>query len=276
MANSLTKKEATFSSFLTSEANAKMINSIVGGKDGQKFITSLVSVVSNNPELRTCEHGTILSAALLGQSLNLSSSPQLGQFYMVPFNDNKNNRRVAQFQIGYKGYIQLAVRSGYYEKINVIAIKKGELVHYDPLNEDIEVNLIQDEAERDQAETVGYYAMFKYLNGFKKCLYWSKSKMESHAKQYSMAYNSDVKKGNKYSFWSKDFDGMAFKTMLRQILSKWGIMSIELQTAVEKDIIADEPEYIVSESKAEVKPDITDAEMEAEFLQASKEAEKTV
>lgn len=155
---------------------------------------------------------------------------------MVPFKDNKTGTKVAQFQLGYKGYIQLAIRSGQYKKLNVLAIKKGELIRFDPLNEDIEVNLISDENEREKAETIGYYAMFEYVNGFRKAMYWSKEKMKAHAVKYSQGYASDLKKGTKWTFWSKDFDGMAYKTMLRQIISKWGIMSIDLQTALDSDM----------------------------------------
>lgn len=153
---------------------------------------------------------------------------------MVPFNDSKRGCKVAQFQIGYKGYIQLAIRSGQYKKLNVLAIKEGELVNYNPLDEDIEVRLIENEEEREKAETIGYYAMFEYLNGFKKTLYWSKAKMEAHALKYSMGYRAK----KDYTFWEKDFDGMAYKTMLRQLISKWGIMSVDLtmQKALESDM----------------------------------------
>lgn len=235
--NSLTKRQEgnTFSNFITSDAVKAKLNSVIGSKDGTRFITAIVSAVSNNPLLADCEHASILSAALIGESLKLSPSAQLGQYYIVPFNDRKNQRKVAQFQIGYKGYLQLAIRSGQYKKINVIAIKSGELVHYDPLNEELEVNLIQDDETREASETVGYYAMFEYLNGFRKTMYWSKKKMELHAKYYSQAYKKDLKEGTDYSFWTRDFDPMAFKTMLRQIISKWGIMSIELQKAFEED-----------------------------------------
>ena len=128
--------------------------------------------------------------------------------------------------------MQLAIRSGYYKKLNVIAIKEGELIKYDPLTEELEVNLIEDDEVRENTPTVGYYAMFEYMNGFRKTLYWSKKKMEAHALKYSPGYKA--KKG--YTFWEKDFDGMAYKTMLRQLISKWGIMSIEMQTAMEKDM----------------------------------------
>ena len=234
--NSLVAKnqKQTFSAFLATDAMKKKVNEMVGGEKGQQFVTAIISAVSANPQLAECDNASIVSAALVGQALNLSPSPQLGQFYMVPFNDSKRGCKVAQFQIGYKGYIQLAIRSGQYKKLNVLAIKKGELKKYDPLNEELEVQLIENEEEREKATTIGYYAMFEYLNGFRKTIYWSKEKMEAHALKYSMGYRA--KKG--YTFWEKDFDGMAYKTMLRQLISKWGIMSIDLtmQKALESDM----------------------------------------
>ena len=220
----------TFSQFMASPVVVNKVNNIVGGKDGQRFITAIVSAVSNNTALSECSQSSILSAALLGESLKLSPSPQLGQYYMVPFNSKTG--KVAQFQLGYKGYIQLAIRSGQYKKLNVLAIKDGELIKYDPLNEEIEVRLIYDELAREQAKTIGYYAMFEYTNGFRKTMYWSKEKMEAHALKYSKGYQA--KKG--YTFWEKDFDAMAYKTMLRQLISKWGIMSIDMQMAMDGDM----------------------------------------
>lgn len=256
--NSLVKKEEkkTFSAFLAQDAMKKKINEMVGGEKGQQFITSIISAVSTNPQLAECDNSSIVSAALLGQALNLSPSPQLGQYYMVPFNDSKRGCKVAQFQIGYKGYIQLAIRSGQYKKLNVLAIKEGELKKYDPLNEELEVQLIENEEEREKATTIGYYAMFEYLNGFRKTIYWSKEKMEAHALKYSMGYRA--KKG--YTFWEKDFDGMAYKTMLRQLISKWGIMSVDLtmQKALESDmaVINDNGtyDYVDNNSNVEDEP----------------------
>lgn len=229
--NSLTRKNTRLglTAYLTQDAVKDQINKVVGGKDGQRFISAIISATTVNPALKECSNQSILSAALLGESLKLSPSPQLGQYYIVPY---KNE---ASFQLGYKGYIQLALRSGQYKKLNVLSIKAGELVKYDALNEEIEVNMIEDETERENAETVGYYAMFEYMNGFRKAMYWSRAKMEAHALKYSPGYAADVKKGTKYTFWSKDFDGMAYKTMLRQLISKWGVMSIELQTAIDSD-----------------------------------------
>lgn len=230
--NSLTKKQRQgLTSYLTQEAVKNQINNVIGGKNGQRFISSIVSAVNNNTQLAQCTNQSILSGALLGESLKLSPSPQLGQYYLVPFNDRQKGK-VAQFQLGYKGYIQLAIRSGQYKKLNVLAIKEGELIKFNPLTEEIDVRLIEDEDIRENTPTAGYYAFFEYINGFRKAIYWSKSKMEAHALKYSAGYRA--KKG--YTFWEKDFDAMAYKTMLRQLISKWGIMSIDMQNAIESDM----------------------------------------
>lgn len=253
--------------YLTQDAVKNQINSVIGGKDGQRFISAIISAVNTNPSLKECTNQSILSGALLGESLKLSPSPQLGHYYLVPFND-KERGKVAQFQLGYKGYIQLAIRSGQYKKINVLAIKEGELEYFDPLNEEIKVNLMVDNwDEREAAPTIGYYAMFELVNGFRKAIYWSKAQMESHALKYSKGYQA--KKG--YTFWEKDFDGMAYKTMLRQLISKWGVMSIEMQSAFDSDMtvinedgskvyVDNEPEIIeaqepVEAPKEEVQPE---------------------
>ena len=274
--NSLTNRttqKMKLSTYLSQDAIKNKINEVVGGKNGQRFISAIVSATTQNPQLQSCDNGTILSAALLGEGLNLSPSPQLGQYYMVPYDrktkDEHGNwvaKKEAQFQLGYKGYIQLAIRSGYYKKLNVLPIKEGELVSFDPLTEEIVVDLIDDTAERESAPTIGYYAMFEYLNGFKKAMYWSREKMKSHAQKYSQGYAADIKKGTAWTFWSKDFDGMACKTMLRQLISKWGIMSIELQTAYESDmgVIRDDGsvDYVDNETAAYPEERVVEAEAE--------------
>lgn len=234
--NRLVKKQRQgLTSYLTQDAVKNQINEVIGGENGQRFISSIVSAVNNNPQLAQCTNQSILSGALLGESLKLSPSPQLGQYYLVPFNDRQKGK-VAQFQLGYKGYIQLAIRSGQYKKLNVLAIKEGELIKFNPLTEEIDVRLIEDEDIRENTPTIGYYAMFEYINGFRKAIYWSKTKMENHAKKYSAGYSKDLQHGTQYTFWSKDFDAMAYKTMLRQLISKWGIMSIDMQNAIESDM----------------------------------------
>ena len=239
-------QQPKFSVAIQKESYQKLIYNTLGEQKGIRFIAAISSAVANNPKLQECDAGSIIRAALLGESLNLSPSPQLGQYYLIPY--QKKETYVAQFQLGYKGYLQLAIRSGYYKKINVLPIKMGELKYFDPLEEQIKVHMIEDEQVRENTDTVGYYAMFEYLNGFKKAIYWSKKKMETHADTYSKAFSlktreklnhgelSQWEENKCSSFWYKDFDAMACKTMLRQLISKWGIMSIDLQDAYEKDM----------------------------------------
>lgn len=236
-----------FSALISTKGYQNMINSTLKDpKRAQRFVASITSAVATNPALQECDPATILSGALLGESLGLSPSPQLGQYYLVPFNNTKKGCKDAQFQMGYKGYIQLALRSGYYKHLNVLAVKEGELAHWDPFSEEITLDLIEDETQRERTPTIGYAAMFEYLNGFRKTIYWSREKMETHAEKYSKGYAA--RKG--YTFWEKDFDAMAHKTMLRQLISKWGVMSIDLQTAFEQDMTAeqDAADYIQAES----------------------------
>lgn len=255
-------RAVTFSTFMSSDAVKQKVNEMIGGKDGQGFMTTIISAVSTNPNLAKCEHSTILSAALQGEALKLSPSNQLGHYYLVPYDDNKNHRIVAQFQMGYKGYIQLAMRSGQYKDLDVMDIREGEYKGKDKFTGKPVIEFIEDDDEREELPIVGYFAYFELLNGFRKSLYWSKAKMEKHAMQYSKGYASDVKKGNQYTFWSKDFNGMAYKTMLRQLLSKWAVMSIEMQTAMTTDmaVINDNGYEYVDNQPEETMPEQTPEE----------------
>lgn len=257
MSSSETKKPK-FSVAITTSGFQRTINNTLGDPQrAQRFISSITSAVAVTPALQECEASSILAGALLGESLNLQPSPQLGQYYLVPFKMKEKRDKQgniispactkAQFVLGYKGYIQLALRTGQYKKLNVIEIKEGELQQFDYLNEEIECVMITDFEERENAETVGYYAMFEYMNGFRKAMYWTKDQMMRHADKFSPAFSAEAYKrlqnGEipdrdlwKYSsFWYKNFDDMAKKTMLRQIIGKWGIMSAELVAAIEHD-----------------------------------------
>lgn len=269
------KNKMKFSVALQTETYQNLIkNTLQDPERARGFVAAVSSAVAVNPQLQECTPGSILAGALLGESLRLSPSPQLGQYYLVPYKvqvkdangnkmwatDEKGNKLKdergkwipitesrAQFQMGYRGLIQLALRTGQYKKLNVLEIKEGELKHFDALNEEISCILIEDFEKREAAPTVGYYVMFEYLNGFRKALYWSKEKMISHADRFSPAFNRadyekyitgeyDKKDEWKYSsFWYKDFDMMAKKTMLRQIITKWGVMSTEMQEILMKD-----------------------------------------
>lgn len=228
------EQRMSFSSFVALDDVQLKIEDVLG-KDGvQNFVTSIVTAVSQNRDLQQCTYNSILQAALLGQALKLSPSPQLGQFYLVPFN-NKGGKQ-AQFILGYKGYMQLAVRSGAYRKIHATEVKEGELVGWDPFKQQAEFRPILDPEERAQKETIGYYGYFELLNGYRQEIYWTQKQMEAHAEQYSRSYSNDRRKGTNYTFWSKDFEKMGIKTILRQLLGKGAILSPDLQVAYESDM----------------------------------------
>ncbi len=241
MANevAVTKKQG-IAGYLAQEAVKANVENVVGIKDSQRFISSVVSAVQTNPALAECTNASILSAALLGHSLNLPQSPQIGMFYLVPFKNKTGTE--ATFQLSYRGMLQLAMRSGQYKAINVTDIRQGELVSYDPIEDAYEFAPETDMAKREKLPIIGFYAYFEMVNGFKKGIYWPNEKVEAHAKKYSATY----RKG--YGLWSTDFDAMAKKTMLRQLISKWGIMSVEMERAYVGDqaVIREDgtPEYI--------------------------------
>lgn len=229
-------KKMPFSAYITSDGIKGRINQIVGDENtGKRFISSIISAVSTNPTLSECDNASIVSGALLGEALKLSPSPQLGRYYLLPFKD-KNRGMVAQFILGYKGYLELAQRSGQYKDINVIEIREGEYKGRNKENGNPIFEFIEDDDIRENKEIVGYMASFTLINGFAKTLYWGKEKMEKHALQYSSGYRADKKNKTQYTFWSKDFTGQAFKTMLRQLISKWGVMSIDMIQAYENDM----------------------------------------
>ncbi len=247
-----------FSTAITTKGYKQLIaNTLTEPKRQARFVAAITSAVGVNPALQECDSKSVISGALLGESLGLSPSPQLGQYYLVPFKQKEKRDRngnilepectKATFIIGYKGMLQLAMRSGYYKKIVVLELKKGELTGFDPLEETIECSLIEDPDEREAAPTVGYYAMFEYQNGFRKAIYWTQNKMMRHADHYSKAFSAKeyerLLRGEipekelwKYSsFWYTSFDDMAKKTMLRQLLSHWGMLSTDMQEAFEAD-----------------------------------------
>lgn len=264
-----------FSVAIRSDVYQKMIYSTLGDPDrAKRFVASVSSAVGANPALQECDAKSIVTAALLGESLNLSPSPQLGQYYMVPFENklkdadgktvyqrdadgnikkDKNGRWMAvteskaQFVLGYKGYIQLALRSGQYADIDVLNVKEGEYKGRDAMTGKPKFLFIEDDATRDELPTAGYLAYFEYLNGFRKTLYMTKEQVMAHADRYSPAFssaayrklqNNEIPKNElwKYSSpWYSDFDTMAHKTLLRRLISKWGVMSVDLQRALEAD-----------------------------------------
>lgn len=202
------------------------------GKKAPGFISSVLTVVSQNKLLQNVDMRTVLSAASIAASLDLPILPSLGRAWIVPY------KGVAQFQIGYLGYVELAQRSGLYKSINVNTVYEGEVVKWNKFTEE----LTYGEQESDTA--IGYCASFELLNGFRKVVYWTKDAVIKHAKRFSKSYNSSS------SPWQSDFDAMAMKTVLAYTLRHWGPMSIEMQKAMAEDVDAHEKPLDLSEDNS--------------------------
>ncbi len=198
------------------------------GKKAQGFISSVLQVINGNKLLKTADPQTVLNAAATAASLDLPINPNLGFAWIVPYKGQ------AQFQIGWKGFVQLALRSGQYKRINVTEVYENQFVSFNRLTEE----LVSDFDKIGEGEIVGYASYFRLLNGMEKMTYWSKEEVIKHAKKYSKAYSSA------HSPWKdKDqFHAMAKKTVLKNCISKWGIMSIEMQTAQLADQAVQEQE----------------------------------
>lgn len=190
-------------------------------KRAPQFMTSIINLYSNDSGLQKCDPMTVISSAMVAASLDLPIDKNLGYAWIVPYYDRKTKSYRAQFQLGYKGYIQLALRSGQYRYINAIPVREGELKKWDPLTEEIEIDF----EARESDEVIGYAAFFELLNGFRKTVYWRKEDVEAHRQKYS-----------KSGFgWENDWDAMALKTVIKSLLSRWGILSVEMQKAVIED-----------------------------------------
>lgn len=226
MAN-ITTQQPKFSVAISSPGYQKLINDTLGDKEvARRFVAEISTVVSQNAQLQKCEAASILSAGLTAQTLNLPLAPTLGFSYVVPYGDK------AQFQIGWKGLVQLAQRSGQFERLGVRPVHEGEYLGQDEFGDD----LFKFSHEFDNNKVVGYYAYFKLLNGFKKTIYWTVEQCEQHGKKYSKSFNN---------LWKSSFDSMAQKTVLKLLLNRYAPLSIEMQKAIQADqaVINDDGSY---------------------------------
>ena len=221
------------------------------GERANAYMASIVNVMANSNQLKMCEAATVMNAALIAATLDLPIDPNLGFAAIVPYRDK------AQFQMMYRGFVQLAIRSGQYASMNVSEVYADEIKEYNPITGEIMFNdfsLTTMRQAGDEKAIVGYYAWFRLENGFMKPLYMTVQQIENHGKKYSKSYQYDIKKGEKSSRWSIDKDAMYKKTVLKLLLSKWGIMSVQVQKAIVFDgaKVNDnngelEPEYIDNE-----------------------------
>lgn len=228
--------------YVRQDAVSKRLNELLGKRSSQ-FVTSLVSAVNANTLLANCKPESVLTAALTAASLDLPINQNLGFAYLIPYK-NKSGE-VCQFQMGYKGFIQLAQRSGYYKTINATDVREGEMTGFDRLSGELVFEWLND-TERNEAKVVGYVAYFQLLNGFEKSLFMTTDELEKHANKYSKNY-AKYKSG----LWADDFDSMAKKTVLKLLISKFGPLNIQLEDAIQKDQTADD-EYIDNPNKVEV------------------------
>lgn len=224
----------SFNQTITSPATQKYLNDLLHERKGQ-FVSNLTALVANNANLQECEPYTLMFAALKATALNLPIEPSLGMAHVIPYKNKKRGVTEAQFQLGYKGFQQLALRTGQYKHINTTDVREGEIKKRNRLTGEIDFDFIQDEAKRLETPIVGYVNYFKLLNGFESTFYMSKEEMNQHALRYSQTYRSTTSYIKEQSRWSTDFDAMARKTVIKLNLSKNGVLSTELQDAILAD-----------------------------------------
>jgi len=189
------------------------------------FVASIIDLYNTDRTLQLCDPKNVVMEALKAASLKLPINKQLGFAWIVPYRDGRTGQYIPTFQLGYKGYVQLCMRTGAYRYINADVVYEGELVKHDKLTGEIEI----DPTKRTSDKKIGYFAFIETLNGFRKTLYMTVEEVTKHAQQYSKSYSI------KNSVWATDFDAMALKTCLRLLLSKYGIMSVEMQKAYIED-----------------------------------------
>ena len=232
MANEVTKKSQTglqkFNAMLENTRTQEYLTNVLGEKK-QTFVSNMVALVSSNKALSECDPSTIMFSCLKATALSLPLDPSLGLAWVLPYKDNKNNTTVATFQLGAKAYIQLALRTAQYRKINVRDVREGEIVGEDFVSGEMQFKKL--EKDRSNAPIIGYVAMFELINGFSKQLYMSVEELDAHAKRFSQTY----RKG--YGLWSdKEMrPAMMEKTILKRLLSKYGVLSVEMEQAIKSD-----------------------------------------
>ena len=248
---------------LAAESVQEQFKSVLRENAGA-FVASIIDLYNTDKTLQLCDPKNVVMEALKAASLKLPINKQLGFAWIVPYRDGKTGQYIPSFQLGYKGYIQLCMRTGAYRYINADVVYEGELVKHDKLTGEIEI----DPSKRTSDKKIGYFAFIETLNGFRKTLYMSVEEVTKHAQQYSKSY------GSKNSVWASDFDAMALKTCLRLLLSKYGVMSVEMQRAYIEDstdtvYLADEA--IVAEEDEAIVANI----LEAEVIEESGEVTET-
>lgn len=217
MDNKITTEQPRLRSLLQTKEISERFQEVLG-KRANAFMSSIVSAVAANKNLQECDPMSVVAAASIAAALDLPINPSLGFAHIVPY------KTTATFQIGWKGFIQLAMRSGQYQTINITPVLEGQIKDFNPFTGDM--NLV---AASTSEKKVGYLLYFRLLNGYEKYFYMTKEECEAHAKRYSASYKAG------FGQWKDNFDSMALKTVAKLGLSKYGLLSLEMQQAVEKD-----------------------------------------
>ena len=233
----ITKQEnglKVFNQALSNPKTQEYLQSVLGEKKNS-FVNNLTALVAGSKQLQACKPMSVMFAAIKATALDLPLDPNLGFAYVIPYKNGREGDTDAQFQIGYKGFIQLAMRSGQYKTINVRDVRDGEIVGEDFVSGNLFFKKLN--SGRESAAVVGYVAFIQLLNGFEKMMYWTVDEVKQHAMTYSKTYGSVIKTIREASKWTTDFDAMAKKTALKLLLSKYGILSVEMKNAITSDQI---------------------------------------
>ena len=258
MANNSNEKKQTpslqvFNQTITAPATQKYLADVLGERKAS-FVNNLTALVANNLSLQECQPYTIMFAAMKATALNLPLDSNLGFAYVIPYKDNKNGTKVAQFQLGYKGFKQLALRSGQFAIIpNATDVREGELIYRNRLTGECKFQFIDDDIERSKKKIIGYASYFRLLNGAESTFYMSAEEVQAHALRYSQTYRSKMDDVKKSSKWSTDFDDMAKKTVIKLNLSKNAPLSIEMKDAIQADqsVMFGKDEYTYMDNESE-------------------------
>lgn len=220
-----------FNQMIVAPNTQAYLQGVLGERKGE-FVNNITALVANNRQLQECEPTTLMFAALKATALRLPLDPNLAQAHVIPYKNNKTRTVEAQFQLGWRGFVQLAIRSGQFQTINVTDIREGEMQGYDLITGEMQVKAMP---EREKLPVVGYMAFFRLNNGFSKSLYMTAGEVEQHAKRYSQTYASKNDYVRNSSKWTTDFDAMARKTVLKLLLSRFAPLSVDMQQAVQAD-----------------------------------------
>lgn len=259
-----------FNQQITDVRTQAYLQSVLGEKKNE-FVNNCTALVANNVNLQKCEPTTIMFAALKATALDLPLDQNLGFAYVIPYENKKEQKCVAQLQFGYRAYVQLAIRSGQFKKINVTDVRQGELVGRDRRTGEMKFNWIEDEAARSDAPVIGYLGYFRLVNGYEKESYWSVEDLEKHGMRYSQTFGSKYENVRNQSKWATDFDVMCRKTVLKLMLNKGDApLSVQVQQAIKFDqsVIRDEndkPEYIDNNVEEAVAVEVAEAANKTEL-----------